>query len=317
MKRYLLYGYTVATDFPFANRLLPGVEQPDVYFGMTQNPLLPDPEFKLVFETEPPLYDGKAELYVYEGPDRLFVFEFTGAARFKLSPTEILFEVLDPEWAFLTEIYFLGIVMSSWLELNSTIALHASSVVIDDQAVAFVGLNQAGKSTLAASLMARGHPLLTDDVLAVRETAGSFEAYPGYPQMRMWPETARVFGLDPKSYPSVHREFDKVRVPIGTGGIGVMREEPAHLTSIFVLDRRDDITKVRFEPTASREAMTHVLRTSFAGLVLGGLGVNQERLPKLAALVDQVSITNLSYPSQMDGIVPLLEAIERRIRGRI
>ncbi|MBT8200735.1 MAG: hypothetical protein KJO36_09475 [Acidimicrobiia bacterium] len=317
MKRYRLYGYTVATDFPFANRLLPGVDEPDLYFGMAQGPLLPDPAFTLVFQTEPPLYDGKAELYVYEGPERSFIFEFTGATRFQLSPTEILFEVLDYEWAFLTEIYFLGIVMSSWLELAGTIALHASSVVIDGSAVAFIGLNQAGKSTLAASLMVRGHPLLTDDVLAIRDTAAGFVAFPGYPQMRMWPETAQVFGLDPDKLPQVHREFDKVRVPIGKGGIGVMREEPASLTSIFILDRRDDTTKVTFGPTASGEAMTHVLRTSFAGLVLGGLGVNQERLPKLAELVHRVSITNLLYPSRMDGLVPLLEAVESRVRGRI
>ncbi len=317
MKRHLLYGSTLASDFPFANKLLASSAEPNLCFGVSPKPLLPNPDFELVFQTEPPLYDGKAELYVYQGPQESFVFDFTGATRFRLSTGEILFEVTDYDWSFLTEIYFLGIIMSSWLEMMGTIALHAAAVTIDGHAVAFVGLNQAGKSTLAASLSVRGHQLLTDDVLAIDESADGFIAHPGYPQMRMWPETARIFGLDPDGLPQVHHEFDKVRVPIGPGGVGTMRETPAPLSRIYILDRSDEVAGITHSAASSSEAMAHILRTSFAGLVLGGLGVNEGRLPILAKLVDQVAVTRLSYPSRMEGIVPLLETIERDVRGRI
>ena len=45
--------------------------------------------------------------------------------------------------------------------------LHATAVVVDGEAVAFLGDCGYGKSTLGAAFLARGFPLLTDDVLAL------------------------------------------------------------------------------------------------------------------------------------------------------
>ncbi len=55
----------------------------------------------------------------------------------------------------------------------------------------------SGKSSLAASFMQNGHPLLTGDILPLEQnTDGAFFARPGYPIMRMWPEEAlRFLGL--------------------------------------------------------------------------------------------------------------------------
>jgi energy-coupling factor transporter ATP-binding protein EcfA2 len=57
--------------------------------------------------------------------------------------------------------------------------IHASAVAFDDGAIALAGASGAGKSTLAAELARAGHPMLAEDVLALRLEQGSPVAEPG------------------------------------------------------------------------------------------------------------------------------------------
>ena len=91
------------------------------------------------------------------------------------------------------EIRLLGPVFSFWLELQGIPVLHASAVLVEGQAVAFLSSNYGGKTSLAATLMQAGHPLLTDDFLPVERGDGLYLGRPGYPTMRMWPEEAEHF----------------------------------------------------------------------------------------------------------------------------
>ena len=56
---------------------------------------------------------------------------------------------------------------------------HASAVELDGGAVAFVGLSGAGKSSIAAHLVASGAGLVADDVLALERTRGGVRSHPG------------------------------------------------------------------------------------------------------------------------------------------
>ncbi len=56
---------------------------------------------------------------------------------------------------------------------------HASAVALDGGAVAFVGLTGAGKSSIAAHLVADGAGLVADDVLALERTPGGVSSHPG------------------------------------------------------------------------------------------------------------------------------------------
>ena len=58
--------------------------------------------------------------------------------------------------------------------------LHASAVAIDGRAIAFAGETGMGKSTLAASLHARGHPVLSDDSLLLLHQNHAIAGIPGY-----------------------------------------------------------------------------------------------------------------------------------------
>jgi len=56
---------------------------------------------------------------------------------------------------------------------------HASAVSLGGAAVAFAGLSGAGKSSIAAHLVARGASLVTDDVLSLERTRRGVTVHPG------------------------------------------------------------------------------------------------------------------------------------------
>ena len=98
--------------------------------------------------------------------------------------------------------YLLGPVMGLVLRLRGVPCLHASAVIIENHAVAFVGDEGAGKSTTAAAFARRGHAVLSDDIVALIEQDSAIHVRPAYPYLSLWPESVRMlYGVE-KSLPS-------------------------------------------------------------------------------------------------------------------
>ena len=105
----------------------------------------------------------------------------------------------------------LGVILSQ----RSSFVIHASTVVIGGCAVAFCGPSGRGKSTLAAALLRAGNPLLADDMTVV-DTSGGFPLVrPGFPRIKLWPDSAAALNHDIGKLPLLHPERTKrsLRVP--------------------------------------------------------------------------------------------------------
>ena len=87
--------------------------------------------------------------------------------------------------------YLLGQVLSFSLLSFGCEPLHATAVVVDGSAVAFLGDCGDGKSTLGAAFLARGYPLLTDDVLALQFDRTGVIAHAGPARLKLFPSVAR------------------------------------------------------------------------------------------------------------------------------
>lgn len=94
----------------------------------------------------------------------------------------------------LLRLYLGGVVMAILLYQRNCLVLHASAVMIADRAVGFLGVSGAGKSSIAVALEKRGHPIITDDVLALQFIGNAVYAAPGYPQVKLTPESALTLG---------------------------------------------------------------------------------------------------------------------------
>lgn len=309
MKRYQLYGLAVASAFPFAHRLAPGTGSPDLIFSCP-SPVRPTDGGQRLYSS--PWRDEEGESIAhFDRLPEVDVLRFPGIADFHLSPGRIDAHPLDPEHRDLLELRLLGPVLSFWLERMGLPVLHASAVHLEGQgAVGFVAHSGGGKSSLAASLVEAGSPLLTDDILPVEETGDVFLTRPGFPQMRMDPDGARRFLGRTEGLALVSPGEPKLHVPVGTEGFGSFHAESAPLSRLYVLDRRDDAgSDIQIQPLTRREAVIELVRHSFSPYLVEAVGLQPRRLDLFSRLVLQVPVRRLTYPSGFEALPRVIEAV--------
>lgn len=309
-----VYGVTLSTDTALAVPVPAGEPPADLRLEVTDAAPVGVPAVGMA----PVLTDGRRRdgrpAFAWYRVDDGAVISITGAIDFHLRPDRIVAHVVDPRHAYLLEIALFGLVMSLWLEMRGRLTLHASTVVVDRSAVAFAGSRGSGKSSTAAVMVAAGHPLLADDLLAVDVTDGGAVAYPGYPQVRMWPEQAEHF-TGHRDHPRFHPRHDKRRVVLG-GGFGSFHGSPTPLRRIYLPHRADSrdapIVITRLPP---RRAMLVLLRQSFLTREMNAFGLQAGRLPGLAELLRTTRVCHITVPNGLDQLPRIADAIRRDLAG--
>src|SRR6476660_5148739 len=105
--------------------------------------------------------------------------------------------------------YLLGPVIGFVLLLRGVVCLHASAVVIGDQAIALLGPAGSGKSTTAAAFSNLGYNVIAEDVVTLDDRENNFWVRPAYPCIRLWPASVvALFGAD-ECLPKLTPNWDK------------------------------------------------------------------------------------------------------------
>ncbi len=277
---------------------------------------LPEPELSR-FRDEPffrsaPLVAGdESWLAAYRDGAR-YVLRFHNVGSFLIEPGRIGFSPEaegDPAAA---EICLLGIVMALWLELSGSLCLHASAVHTRSHGIGFLGFNRAGKSSLAASFLAAGSLLLTDDVLALdRDDHGRVMAQPGFPQLRLWPASAEELVDNAHDLEPVHPDLEKRRVPVGGGGLGSFHDAAAELRALVLPERQG--AEIELAHLTPRQATIELVRHSFLG-TLGEAAIGAgRRFERLVAVAERVPVFRLAYPNGLEHLPAVRGAILERL----
>jgi hypothetical protein len=212
----------------------------------------------------------------------------------------------------LLRLYTLGTTLALLLHQRQRLTvLHASVADIGGSAVAFVGAKRAGKSTLAAALHFRGHELIADDILAVDLNHATPLALPGFPQIKLWPDSAESLGIHPEALPRLRAELDK-RGPRVQHGFAT---SPVPLERIYVLTPGAEIG---IEPLSSHEAVRSLLQhwygARFGSDLVGALGLSTHLLHS-AALARAVRVHRLSRPDSLERVGEIVDLVERDLSG--
>jgi hypothetical protein len=316
--RYRLYGVTLASDFPFANRLPPASGPCDLVFsgGSEETHGFDLENVKPAYASPPRPGRSKPLLSIYRLEDDgsghgQLVTRIEDIVEYYLYPDRILYRLLEPSCAYLVEIQLLGHVFAIWLESRGVPAVHASAVVVGERAVAFLAGNKAGKSSLAASLMQAGCPLLTDDILPLDCTGEGVKGRPGYPQMRLWPDQAEHFLGHHRELEIVHPAYSKRWVAVDADGFGTFWDRPAPLGCLYLPEMRADGvgSTIEIEPVPPREAFAHLLRCSFIGAAAEILGWQSSRFRAVAQVANAVAVRRLRYPPKRDLLAEVRQAV--------
>ncbi len=319
MRTWRLFDLSLASDFPFASALAaPGAKalapgsdrgRPDLTFSHTGgSPAAGDLAGRAPLYTTPFRgRDGSPYCRLYRTPAGA-ALRFAGTD-FHLGAREIRARGTAP--AAEVEEQLLGPVLAFWLEQRGIVALHASAVALDGAAVAFLAPSGAGKSSLAAALVATGGELVTDDVLAVDERGGRPHARAGYPQLRLAPSAAARWAGGRVAAP--RRDGDKCRVPVGDGGWGAFCGAPVPLARLVLPRRGGPAAAVELAPLGRCEALIELVRHSYTPRLTEAAGLQPARLARLARLVAQVPARLLVYPSGYDRLPEVVAALRREL----
>jgi hypothetical protein len=310
MARYKVYGYVLETEHPLVSCLDDTDESPDLIFSLVDSPPPPS-ELSPAYQSSLPGFGDEAAFSLYRAADH-FTLRYSGSAEFYIRRDRIDCHLLDPQYEYWVEIALLGPVMSFWLEMRGHIAIHASAVVVDGEAVGMMAASKSGKTSLAASMMRAGGALLSDDILPLSLLNGRPVARPGYPQMRMWPDQAQRFIANYQTLPLAHPDHDKRRVR--ARDIGRFHEAPAPLSAILIPERRDEPSAPELTSVPKAEALFTLLRGSFAASVLESLpDFQKRRLSQLSDILRYVPVYRFTYPAGYDRLDDVREWLLDRL----
>lgn len=296
---YRLFGLSLASDFPFTCVLPTTTGPADLSFTCQLTPpqhldrLPSSPAYRHPYRNA----EGES-LFTWYRLNDYDVLRFTGVADFYLWPKRIVCQVLDFGLNYQVELYFLGPVLAFWLERQGVAVLHAASVVVANRAVAFLAGSRTGKSSLTATFMQAGYPLLTDDILPIRMQGQCCMGQPGYPHMRLWPEQVASFIGRAQQFEQVHPDYTKQRVPIKA--LGAFCDQPQPVTAVYLLERRGPSAQemtIDILPLSPAKALFALIRNSSATAALNAVANQQHRISVLTPLLQHLAVRRLVYPS--------------------
>ena len=208
--------------------------------------------------------------------------------------------------------YFQTLGAALWLELQGIPCIHANALAAGEEAIGIIAPSRTGKTTLTAALLDAGLVLMTDDMLALHRIAGQWQVCPGWPQLRMWPDTARhLAGVDLHRLPRVHERFDKRILHLEEQGRFTHCGRCRPLRRFYLLERRGS-EKGGIETTEipPGEALLHLLQNSMLADAYRSLGLEQQRLETLAALLEEVRLIRIRYPSGLQHLGEVAQFIQ-------
>jgi len=206
--------------------------------------------------------------------------------------------------------YLLGQVLSFSLLAFGLEPLHGTVVVVDGEAIGFVGDCGYGKSTLGAAFLRLGFPVLTDDLMVLERTASGYSVHPGMPRIKLFPSVARRVLDVGRPGPQLNDGTTKQILPLADGqafrGLAPLR-------ALYVLNEpgsasRSAAARIELAPLSPAAAFVEVIRASFNTDVR-----DRDRLARQFAFANRVATTvpvrRLSYPRSLRKLSAVCEAV--------
>lgn len=209
-------------------------------------------------------------------------------------------------------LFILGTSIAVLLHQRQDMAVfHASAVSYSDSALVFAGHRGAGKSGMAAAFHADGSQLLADDVAAIDLSHGSPIVLPGFPFMKMWPDTLAALGHQPEALPKLRPEIEKRGYRIANG----FSKESVPLRAIFILGQGETITIERLHgQDALFGLMSFWYAARFGSEVIQIMGLS-DHFQRCARLVNEVPIYLLTKPDAQEALLESAKQVKTLLRS--
>lgn len=190
------------------------------------------------------------------------------------------------------------------LTLRGLRVFHASASCLNGRAVLFLGDAGAGKSTLAALLLARGFPPLTDDCAVVVDQPGAPAVLPSHPTLRLWPavEEAILGGAS-------HSRLVGGKRTLRLDGPESFHARTAALSNIYVLaPGSESAAPPALESLRGPQALIRLIAHSYR-LDFSDRPLLAREVENLGDLVESVGVKQLSFSPTLEGLAHAAELV--------
>jgi hypothetical protein len=312
---YQLYGLIVAT-----NRPLPGfISQPYLHHdvqvtlqGSNQDTSCSSQKatcgLDVILNPE-----GNDYCLWFQGDDRLsFYINAAGTRITAIWQSSVIAEVTS---------LLIGPTLGCVLRLQGRVCLHGCVIQIGEQAIAFIGDSGAGKSTLAAWFAQQGHAVLADDIVALTLGDGSWLVHPGYPRLRLWPDSAQAVCSEPSALDRVFGFCDKRYVPLSVNAAddatgGTFYNQPLPLAAIYVLSQRQpELASPTIQGLALPDALMSLLQHRSVSHLKLDKSRQHSELDQLAQVARDIPVKKLLRPDDLHSLAAVYQAVIRDLNS--
>jgi len=287
---YRLSGLTVASDWGFP-------ELPPAEASATPNVVIRQGEVPA--EGLP----GGTPLgpFLQTAPDRLWL-TVPGVVRFQVSQgREILFEPAPGIDAESVRVFLLGSGLGALLFQRGLLVLHGNAIRIGDGALVCVGPSGVGKSTLAATFMRRGFPILADDVVAVDREC---RALPGLPRIKLWRDAADRLAISTEALPRIRPALDKFDYPLGEGFCAT----PLPIRWVVTLASHNE-PDIVMESIRGKDRFLPLRSNTYRVRYMDGMALRNEHLKLVGRLAGRITLARVMRPQSSFAVDELVDMI--------
>lgn len=186
--------------------------------------------------------------------------------------------------------------------------LHASTVAIGGKAVAFFGPSGRGKSTLTAAMTRAGHPLIADDMTVIDTSGPTPFVQPGFPRVKLWPDSASALEHDVDELPLIHPARTKRSLQTAE-----FHRERLPLARCYLLEDGDEESSTEIPP---REAVLALIASTYQAFWLHQTGASGPNLLHCGALTRSGVVRRLRRRRTFEALPDVVRFVEEDVGVR-
>lgn len=211
---------------------------------------------------------------------------------FVTSGNRIVVELEEGENSPDFELYLRGTCFGVLLMQRGMIPIHGSALAADGKCIIITGKSGAGKSTLAAALNQRGYQFISDDIVALNvDGNGDVWVVPGYPQQKLWRDSAEILLGGVKQLKRINAMRDKYYLPVRRN----CNQENVKLAAILELEPAM-VERVGIKELSGMDKLKSIIGNTYRIELIDNLGIAKEHFSKCAAISKKVSVVQIVRP---------------------
>lgn len=292
--KYRAYGLSIASQIPVTGFEPAPVDNPDVVIRVGD---VPENLVNAINQTN--FYQSNAREFLLKTPKVGNIYIGNGK--------EIVVQPAVDQSDSNLSAYIVGMAFGAIMHQRRLLPLHASTVVYKEKCLVFAGRSGAGKSTIAAALIAVGASLVADDVSVVDFTNETPAIRPAFPTMKIWADSLQHVGIDTKELTPVQNEAHKYYLPVEQ-----FCNQLAAIRQVFVLLPQDR-TGIEIKQLTGIDKFQALKKYTYLFRGIPNTGLEQNHFVLVNQLANKVPVNQLMRPVGAVNTEEMVRAITNQL----